>query len=98
MPGISQQHVSDHSLVALRDHMRQRYLSLPVIANYANKARDFLQYIAECGIDLEAVHPDDVESYLHARRQRYRRRHGHSSISEVAWRSRHTGPIHMLLR
>src|SRR4051812_31652098 len=78
--------------------MRQRDLSPPVIANYANKARDFLHDMAERGIDIEAVRPDDVESYLHARRQQYRRRHGHSSVSEVDWRSRHTGPIRMLLR
>ena len=78
--------------------MRQRGLSPPVIARYTNKARDFLDYIAERGIGVEAVHPDHVESYLHARRQQYRRRHGHSSVSDVDWRSRHTGPIRMLLR
>jgi len=78
--------------------MRQRDLSLPVIARYTNRARDFLQYITERGIDLAAVHTDHVESYLHARRQRYRRRHGHSSVSAVDWRSRYTGPIRMLLR
>jgi integrase/recombinase XerD len=78
--------------------MRQRELSPPVIARYTNKARDFLDYITERGIDLEGVHPDDIESYLRARRQRYRRRHAHSSLSDVDWRSRHTGPIRMLLR
>jgi integrase/recombinase XerD len=78
--------------------MRQRDFSLPVIANYANRARDFLQYITQRGIDLEAVHPDHVESYLHARRQQYRRRHAYASVSDVDWRSRHTGPIRMLLR
>jgi integrase/recombinase XerD len=78
--------------------MRQRDFSLPVIARYANKARDFLDYIAERGIDVEAVHPDHIVSYLHARRQQYRRRHGHTSVSDVDWRSRHTGPVRMLLR
>ena len=78
--------------------MRQRDLSPPVIARYTNKARDFLNYITERGIDLEAVHPDHVESYLRARRQQYRRRHDHSSVSSVDWRSRYTGPIRMLLR
>jgi integrase/recombinase XerD len=77
--------------------MRQRDFSLPVIANYTNRARDFLQYISERGMDLEAVLPDDVESYLRARRRQYRRQHGHSSVSEVDWRSRHTGPIRILL-
>jgi integrase/recombinase XerD len=78
--------------------MRQRDLSLPVIANYTNKARDFLAYITGRGIGLEAVRPDHVEWYLHARRQQYRRRHGHSPASDVDWRSRYMGPIRMLLR
>ena len=78
--------------------MRERDFTLPVIANYTNKARDFLAYITERGIELEAVRPDDVESYLHARRQQYRRRHGSAPVSDVDWRSRYTGPIRMLLR
>ena len=63
-------------LVSLREHMRQRDLSPPCYCRYTNKARDFLVYISERGIELAAVHPDHVESYLHARRQQYRRRHG----------------------
>lgn len=78
--------------------MRQRDLSPPVIARYTNKARDFLDYISERGMDLEAVHPDDVESYLHARRQQYRRRYGHSPVSDVDWRARYTAPVRILLR
>lgn len=82
----------------MREHLRQRDLSPPVIARYTNKARDFLDYISERGIDLKAVHPDDVESYLHARRQQYRRRHGHSPVSDVDWRGEYTAPVRILLR
>jgi len=78
--------------------MREKNFTLPVIANYTNKARDFLAYITGLGIVPEAVRPDDVESYLHARRQEYRRRHGSGPVSDVDWRSRYTGPLRMLLR
>lgn len=78
--------------------MRQRHLTLPVIANYTNKARGFLEYITGYGIDLEAVRPEHVESYMRDQRRRYQRRHGQPPASEVDWRARYTGPLHMLLR
>jgi integrase/recombinase XerD len=78
--------------------MRRKDLSPPVIARYTNKARDFIVYITERGIDLDAVRPEDVESYLRARRQQYRRHHGHSPVSDIDWRTQCTGPVRILLR
>lgn len=59
-------------------------------------ARQFLAYVRERGIPLEQVQPAQVESFLQARRERYRRRHGHEPTPNWCWR--YTGPIGRLLR
>ncbi|HEY6343476.1 MAG TPA: hypothetical protein VIY49_18420, partial [Bryobacteraceae bacterium] len=82
----------------MREHMRQGDFSRWAIKQYTGYGRHFLEHIASRGIRLKAVRPEDVEAYLRAQRQGYRRRHGRFPSDYTEWRSRFTSSLHMLLR
>lgn len=78
--------------------MRQSDFSRWAIKQYTVYGRHFLNHIRSHGIHLGAVQTNDVDAYLRAQRQRYRRRHGHDPSDDTDWRSRYTASAHMLLR
>jgi len=61
-------------------------------------ARQFLAYARDRDISPEQVQPAQVESFLQARLECYRRHHGHEPPHPQGWRYRYTGPIGRLLR
>lgn len=78
--------------------MRESDFSRWAMKQYTSNGRHFLNHLVSRGIRLKAVQPDDVEAYLRAQRQRYRRRHGRLPADDAEWRSRFTSSAHMLLR
>jgi site-specific recombinase XerD len=61
-------------------------------------ARQFLGFIRDRGVTPEQVRPVLVESFLRARLERYRRRHGHEPPDPRHWRRRAMAPLRRLLR
>jgi hypothetical protein len=63
-------------IAELRDTLtRQRYNRV-VVYNYCRNADCFLSYLAERGVELEAVTPTEVADYLRLVVRAFRKRHG----------------------
>ena len=60
----------------------QRY-SRVVVHNYCRHARDFLSYLSERSIALEAVTPTQVSQYLRCAVRRFRERRGRPPASQL---------------
>jgi site-specific recombinase XerD len=84
-------------LSELKAHLeKQRYARGPV-QRYVDVAGHFLAYLEQQHIEPNTAQPADVERYLQRVLRMYHRRHGHLPDYK-AWRSSHTGGVHMLLR
>lgn len=89
-----------HHRSVLSDQLRallsdQRFHPV-VIHNYCRYAQDFLEYLAQRNIAVEAATPAHVSGYLHSALRKFRQRHGHSP--GPIWQAIPRAGIHALLR
>ena len=89
-------HVYCALIAELRDTLtRQRYNRV-VVHNYCRNADCFLSYLAERGIELEALTPTEVADYLRLAVRAFRRRHGRAPARY--WVNIPRAGIHRLLQ
>lgn len=79
----------------LRELLTRRRYNPVVVHSYCRNAQDFISYLTEQQIALEAVTPADVAAYLRLAVQRFRKRHGHAPAR--TWVSIPRAGIHALL-
>jgi integrase/recombinase XerD len=84
-------------LSKLKEHLTEDRYAARSSRQCLASARDFLRYLGQQNVDVNAVELANVEMYIQRARRLYRRRHGHSPDYK-GWRCLHTNGIHMLLR
>lgn len=82
----------------LRQHLQAAGYSAHSVEHLGTGARQFLRYIRERNIRLEAVQPPNVAMYMRQQLQDYRRRHGRMPTNRKAWRTWCTDGVVQLLR
>ncbi len=87
----------DPLLERFRASLRSERYSASTIESMDRAVRQFLAFIHDRGAAPEQVQPVQVESFLQARLDRYRRQHGREPW-RPGLRSRYRGPIDRLLR
>jgi site-specific recombinase XerD len=91
---MSPNHIS--LLSEYREKLKQQCYSPMVIHNYCRNAEQFLSYLANRKINLEAATPETVTKYILLAARRFRTRHGKAPARE--WTSIPRSGIHGLLR
>jgi site-specific recombinase XerD len=85
-------------LTQLEAHLQKEEYSSGIVRWYVTVAGRFLSYIRKRTIDVRAVQPETVCSFLRNRLRIYRRHHGRSPHDMRGWRISETSGIRMLLR
>jgi site-specific recombinase XerD len=81
-----------------RAHLEKfRYNQLG-IPSYVSAARQFLRYLKQQGLSIEAARPAHMESFIQAKLDRFKQRHRTMPRHPRQWRTRYAGAIHRLLR
>jgi integrase/recombinase XerD len=79
--------------------LRKEGLTPGSIRRYLRVTRCFLLHLQKQKRELRSVTPFDLQRYLRAQWQRFKRRHRRPPLCDVGtWRSHHTGVIYRLLR
>jgi site-specific recombinase XerD len=68
------------------------------IPSYMSAARQFLRYLKQQSVSVEAARPTHIESFVQAKLDRFKQRHRCLPSHPREWRTRYTGAIHRLLR
>ncbi|MGH8223698.1 MAG: tyrosine-type recombinase/integrase [Woeseiaceae bacterium] len=82
----------------LRRHLQAAGYSAHSVEHLCIGGRQFLRYIRERKIRLEAVQPPNVAMYMRRQLQDYRRRHGRMPTNRKGWRTWCTDGVVQLLR
>lgn len=69
-----------------------------VIVDDALIVRQFLAYLEQRNIAIDAVCKADADGFIEVRLERFRKRHNHDPVGMIGWRSQLTGPIRSLFR
>ncbi len=88
----------DPILADFRAHLenyRYNRLGLP---SYMSAARQFLRYLKQQGVSVEAARPAHVEAFIESKLERFKQRHRRLPAHPRQWRTRYAGAIHRLLR
>jgi integrase/recombinase XerD len=83
-------------IAELRGTLTRQQYNRVVVHNYCRGADYFLSYLAERGVELEAVTPTEVADYLHLAVRAFRKRHGRAPARY--WISIPRAGIHGLLK
>lgn len=82
----------------LHRHLQAAGYSVHSIEHLCSNASEFLQYLRERGIALDAVQPSNVAMFMRRQLQDYRHRHGRKPNNRKAWRTWCTDGVIQLLR
>ncbi len=85
-------------LADLRRHLQVTGYCATTIEHQCAGARQFLCYLQERGIQLEAVKPPQVAMYMRRKLRNYLRRHGRMPTNRKGWRTWCTDGVVQLLR
>ena len=81
-----------------RAHLEKfRYNQLG-IPSYVSAARQFIRHLKQQGLSIEAARPAHIESFIHAKLDRFKQRHRTLPRHPRQWRTRYASAIHRLLR
>ena len=85
-------------LERLRRHLQEAGYAGHSIEHLCAASRQFLDYLHERGISIEAVQPAQVVMYMRRRLREYRRSHGRMPQNRKGWRTWCTDGLVQLLR
>ena len=68
------------------------------IPSYMSAARQFLRYLKQQGVSVEAARPVQIEGFLETKLDRFKQRYRSLPKHPRQWRTGYTGAIHRLLR
>jgi integrase/recombinase XerD len=86
------------ALSDFRAHLVKYRYSRIAIPSHISAARQFLRYLKEQDVLVEAARPPHIESFLQLKLERYKQRYWRLPKHPRPWRARYTGAIHRLLR
>ena len=81
-----------------RAHLEKYRYSRIATPSYMSAARQFLRYLKQQGISVEAARPPHLESFLQVKLDRFKQRNRRLPRHPRQWRTRYAGAIHRLLR
>jgi site-specific recombinase XerD len=81
-----------------RAYLEKFRYSRIVIPSYMSAARQFLCYLKQQGVAVEAVRPVHMESFIQAKLDRFKQRYRALPRHPRQWRTRYAGAIYRLLR
>jgi integrase/recombinase XerD len=85
-------------VVRFKQHLQGLQYRRGVIVRHVWVVNGFIAFIQEQGLTLEVVRPADVEAFVHAQSEQFRKHHRRDPACERKWRSRFRAPVHLLLR
>lgn len=85
-------------VVRFKQHLQGLQYRPKVIVHHVWAVTRFVAFIEERGLTVAVVRPADVEAFLQAESERFRRQHRRVSVCEARWRSLFIAPIYLLLR
>jgi len=88
----------DPILSDFRAHLEKYRYGRVGIPSYMSAARQFLRYLKQQGVSVEAARPLHIESFLETKLGRFKQRYRSLPKHPRQWRTGYTGAIHRLLR
>lgn len=88
----------DPILADFRAHLEKYRYNRLGLPSYVSAARQFLRYLKQQGVSVEAARPAHVEAFIQTKLDRFEQRHRALPRHPRQWRTRYAGAIHRLLR
>jgi len=88
----------DPILSGFRAHLEKYRYGRVGIPSYMSAARQFLRYLKQQGVSVEAARPVHIESFVETKLDRFKKRYRSLPRHPRQWRTGYTGAIHRLLR
>lgn len=88
----------DPVLSDFRAHLEKYRYNRLGLPSYVSAARQFLRYLKQQGVSVEAARPAHVEAFIQTKLDRFEQRHRTLPKHPRQWRTRYAGAIHRLLR